>query len=86
MPAPGRRTPERRRDGALSWGIFESAERRHHFIETFLVSSWLEHLRQHERVTGADRALQQQIRGLLSPGTSPLVNHYVAPDGRPDDA
>jgi hypothetical protein len=48
----------RRRDGAYAWGVFEDLTHEGRFLETFLVESWLEHLRQHERVTNADRILQ----------------------------
>ena len=45
------------RDGAYAWGVFQdNAAGR--FVETFLVESWTEHLRQHRRVTHADRALE----------------------------
>jgi hypothetical protein len=57
---------ERRRDGAYSWGIFEDTADHGRFIETFLVESWLEHLRQHKRVTKADRVLQSSVL-LVSP-------------------
>ncbi|PXW88249.1 putative MFS family arabinose efflux permease [Nitrosomonas sp. Nm84] len=69
----------RRRDGAFAWGIFEHAEKPNHFIEFFNIESWLEHLRQHERVTDADRILQQELRALLVINTEPVVTHYVAP-------
>jgi MFS family permease len=69
----------RRRDGAFAWGIFEQTEQRHRFVESFWIESWLDHLRQHERVTGADRLLQSEIRALLVPGSRPEVAHYVAP-------
>lgn len=69
----------RRRDGAFAWGVFEQTERRHRFVESFWVESWLDHLRQHERVTGAARQLQSEIRALLVPGSEPEVAHYVAP-------
>jgi len=46
---------ERRRDGAFDWGVFEDLAHEGHFIETFMLDSWIEHLRQHERVTYADR-------------------------------
>jgi Transmembrane secretion effector len=45
----------RRRDGAYRWGIFQDLENPDRYIETFLVDSWAEHARQHERVTRADR-------------------------------
>jgi hypothetical protein len=37
---------ERRRDGAYAWGIFEDTSKEGRMLETFLVESWLEHLRQ----------------------------------------
>src|SRR5262249_41994313 len=49
---------ERRRDGAYDWGIFENAEDPELHVETFYVDSWVEHLRQHERVTHADRLVE----------------------------
>ncbi len=57
---------ERKRDGAFAWGIFEDAAESGRFLETFLIESWLElrHLR--ERVTNADRMLEEEIRELLA--------------------
>ena len=69
---------ERLRDGAYRWGIFEDTAERGRFLETFLVESWLEHLRQHERVTNSDRALQQSIYGLLE--KQPTVTHFISAD------
>ena len=56
---------ERKRDGAFAWGLFEDAAEPGRFVETFLIESWLElrHLR--ERVTNADRLLEDQVRRLL---------------------
>jgi hypothetical protein len=50
-----------------------------HFVETFLVEPWLEHLRQHERVTKDDRALQDAVSWFQMP-TAPKVSHFVAVD------
>ncbi|MGP8032981.1 MAG: MFS transporter [Steroidobacteraceae bacterium] len=66
----------RRRDGAYSWGVFEDTAHAGRFVETFLVDSWLEHLRQHQRVTRADQALEEQVRGLAR--EAPRVTHYTA--------
>jgi hypothetical protein len=52
-----------------------AAERR--FLETFLVESWLEHLRQHQRVTNADRILQNAIHQFHIDGV-PKVTHLIA--------
>jgi hypothetical protein len=68
---------QRRRDGAYSWGIFEDAAEPGRMVETFLIDSWLEHLRQHERVTNADRALQDIVRRFQTTG-EPKVAHLIA--------
>jgi predicted MFS family arabinose efflux permease len=70
---------ERRRDGAYRWGVFEDAADPARFVETFLIESWLEHLRQHERVTNADRVLQTQVRRFNLEG-EPKVTHMIAAD------
>jgi hypothetical protein len=76
---------ERKRDGAYDWGVFEDTSEAGRYVETFLVDSWLEHLRQHARVTNADRVLQDTIQGLQTGGAS-AVTHFVAARPRPQDA
>ena len=68
---------ERRRDGAYRWGVFEDAADPARFVETFLVESWLEHLRQHERVTNADRVMQSEV-GRFQVNGEPKVTHLIA--------
>ena len=67
---------ERRRDGAYAWHIFQDTARPESMLETFLVDSWLEHLRQHQRVTNADRVAEEHLRRLTR--EAPRVTHYVA--------
>lgn len=67
----------RRRDGAVQWGVMEDTERPGTYQEYFIVASWLEHLRQHERVTGDERRLQEQLREMMEEGTGPQVRHFV---------
>jgi predicted MFS family arabinose efflux permease len=70
---------ERRRDGAYAWGVFEDAAEEGRIVETFLVESWMEHLRQHERVTNADRVVQEAVRRFHLSG-APKVTHFIAAD------
>ena len=60
---------ERGRDGAFAWGIFEDVASPGRMVETFYVESWFEHLRQHERVTKADRVIEKKIHALLTTAT-----------------
>jgi hypothetical protein len=46
-------------------------------VETFLVESWLEHLRQRERVTAADRALQDLVNRFQTQGGTPKITHLI---------
>jgi MFS family permease len=65
----------RRRDGAYRWAIFRDTEVADRYLEIFLVNSWAEHLRQHERQTQADHELEQRINSYLS--GEPMVRHLI---------
>jgi MFS family permease len=65
----------RRRDGASRWGICRDLENADRYIETFVVSSWAEHLRQHDRITRADSHLEERLRSCTR--DVPKVRHLV---------
>lgn len=67
----------RRRDGAFFWEMFRRATADDRFVEMFMVDSWLEHLRQHQRVTVADKQLQDRIQGLHRGSGSPEIHHFI---------
>ncbi len=77
LHALGQNSRERRRDGAYDWGIFEDPTDESRFIETFLTDSWLEHLRQHRRVTKADRISEQAVRRFQI-GEGPKTTHLIS--------
>jgi predicted MFS family arabinose efflux permease len=77
LHALGRYARERFRDGAYDWGIYEDPAKDGRFIETFLADSWLEHLRQHQRVTKADRTLEQAVQRFQI-GEGPKTTHLVS--------
>jgi predicted MFS family arabinose efflux permease/quinol monooxygenase YgiN len=77
LEAVARLEHERRRDGAYAWGVFEDAAEEGRIVETFLIESWLEHLRQHERVTNADRLMQEAVHRFQMAG-EPKVTHFIA--------
>ncbi len=61
LAAIGRAAAARKRGGAYAWGVFEDVAVEGRWLETFMVDSWVEHMRQHERVTNADRALEDAV-------------------------
>lgn len=84
---PGRRTDFlramrrvrriRRRDGAISWGLLGDVADPARLVETFVVESWLEHLRQHQRVTISDRAVLERARAFHVGAVPPRVAHFL---------
>jgi hypothetical protein len=70
---------QRRRDGAYDWMVLEDSAHEGRWVECFLIDSWLEHLRQHERVTEADRADQDLMRRFHKGDAPPRVRHLIAP-------
>jgi MFS family permease len=74
----------RRRDGAIRWGLFSDTADPSRCVETFVVESWAEHLRQHERFTIADRAAAERVRafhiGVEAPKVSHLISAYTIDD------
>lgn len=73
----------RRRDGAFMWELFSDVEDPGRQLECFMVESWIEHLRQHERITFADRDISNRARAFHVGDTPPKVTHLVANGGAP---
>lgn len=69
----------RRRHGAYRWGVYEDAADPGRYLEHFQEGSWAEHLRHHERVSGADRVLQEAVLAFHQGQTPPVVQHFLAP-------
>ena len=69
----------RLRDGAYRWGVYRDTEVADRYVEIFLVNSWAEHLRQHERQTNEDHRLEELLRGYVS--KDPIVRHLIYASG-----
>jgi MFS family permease len=68
----------RRRDGASRWGLFRDPAEPGRFVETFLVETWAEHLRQHARGTQSDREIATRIREFHTGVGEPAITHLIA--------
>jgi MFS family permease len=73
----------RLRDGALRWNLFQDAALPQRWLETMLVSSWNEHLRQHARVTQGDREVEQRAHAFHRGEGAPVVSHLISSSARP---
>jgi hypothetical protein len=67
----------RRRDGAMRWELFEDVAAPGRYLETFVVESWAEHLRQHERATVSDRQVWERVRSFHLNESPPAASHLL---------
>ena len=68
----------RRRDGAMDWGLYHDVSDPGSFLEVFIVGSWVEHLRQHKRITVADMEIQAKARAYQIGETVPGIRHFIS--------
>lgn len=68
----------RLRDGAGRVGIFTDVTQPERQVELFTVSSWGEHLRQHQRFTQDDLGIERTVRQYHLGPTPPKVTHLVS--------
>ena len=87
-PAPGRERDlvealyngrhARRRTGAISWRVWRDAADPGHVLEQFVVGSWDEHLRQHDRASLRDQQRLEAVRAMTDPQRTTAVTHWLA--------
>jgi MFS family permease len=68
----------RLRDGAFFWTLFKDMEEPTKFIECFMIETWLEHLRQHERISISDKEIIDKAHSFHRGKTPPKIIHFVA--------
>jgi hypothetical protein len=73
----------RQRTGGQRWSLFQDGARPDRFVESYLVPSWAEHLRQHEeRLTVTDARSEAAARELAA--GPPTVSHLFVPAPPPE--
>jgi MFS family permease len=68
----------RRRNGAYFWELLHDSADPARYMECFMDESWIEHLRQHERASIADRDILQRAKQFLVEGGSTKSEHWLA--------
>ncbi|MBV8834768.1 MAG: MFS transporter, partial [Acidobacteriaceae bacterium] len=67
----------RMRDGAFRWAVFQDLADPGHISETFLLESWIEYLRQRERLTTSDREIREEVLRFHQGPEPPAVSHMI---------
>lgn len=73
----------RLRDGAFRWSLWQDAAETGHFRESFLVASWGEHLRQHDRATVDDRRVEEAALAFHAAPEPPRISHFLSDSAKP---
>jgi MFS family permease len=69
----------RMRDGAIFWGLFVDIIQPDRFVEIFVNETWLEHLRQHQRLIASDAVLVNFTRSFNRADTLG-ISHLISAD------
>ncbi len=69
----------RLRDGAVFWGLFVDTNQPDRFVENFVTETWVEHLRQHERMIASDVVYESRAKSFAL-GGGPHVTHFISAD------
>ena len=67
----------RLRDGAMRWGVFQDVDDLHRVSETFIMESWIDYLRQHERFTTSDHVIHDRVFAFHTGPEPPRVTHTI---------
>ncbi|WP_075223285.1 MFS transporter [Acuticoccus yangtzensis] len=70
---------ERRRHGAVGWSLQQDAAAPHLWLETFRHGSWLDHQRQHARVSHAEADAEARARTYHRGPEAARVRHLLGP-------
>lgn len=68
----------RRKYGAIRWHLFRDVADPSRYRESFIVESWIEHLRQHERFTVSDIAILEKVYSFNLEGRPKKIDHFIA--------
>lgn len=67
----------RMRDGAIRWGVYQDTADPKQMLETFVVESWIEYLRQRERLTTSDRMIRDHLLTFHQGDGPPKTSHMI---------
>ncbi|MCK2127975.1 MFS transporter [Thauera aromatica] len=70
----------RLRNGAVSWAIFRDVAHSGRYVEQFMDENWLAHLRHRERVTAAERAMENRKLAFHIGERPPVLTSFVGAD------
>ncbi|MEP7084800.1 MAG: MFS transporter, partial [Betaproteobacteria bacterium] len=77
MRAVEKAEPTRLRNGATSWRVFRDLAEEGRFVERYVLASWGEYVRLRNRMTMADRKIQEQVDAHQKEGVPIRVSRLI---------
>ncbi len=66
-----------RRDGAYRWTLLRDLSEADRWVERYHFPTWTDYVRSSQRRTKADAAVGETLRGVIRPGTTPVVKRMI---------
>ncbi len=67
----------RKRTGAYRWGLYNDLSDPDKYIETFVLPSWIEHMRQFERITEHEKEIEEKVKAFHKGTSPPVIRHLL---------
>jgi hypothetical protein len=68
----------REQNGAFGWFLAHNPEQEESHVESFMAESWADYLRQVERMTNADHAIEERARSFHQGREAPALTTLIA--------
>ena len=68
----------RRRNGAITWGLFQDTDDKYRCVEVYVEESWLQHLRSHQGLTKHDMSLIDKARSFHRGSRPPEISRKIS--------
>lgn len=68
----------RKRTGAYRWGLYNDLADTKKYVESFVLPSWVEHMRQYERITEHEKEIEDKVRSYHSGQDPPRVRRLLS--------
>ena len=67
----------RKRTGAYRWGLYTDLTEPNKYIESFVLPSWIEHMRQYERMTEHEKEIEEKVKFYHIGTNPPSIKHFL---------
>ncbi len=68
----------RKRTGAYRWRLTNDLSKPEQYVESFVLPSWVEHMRQYERITEHEKEIEDRVRAFHTGKNPPEIRRFLS--------